>query len=52
MSDRASFFLRFPGEGRGPVGKVHVTTRNASQRMFHDWAPAFAGEALMRGATA
>jgi len=34
---------RHPGEGRDPVGKVEVTTRNANQTLFPNWAPAFAG---------
>ena len=34
---------RHPGEGRGPVRKVEVTTRNANQTLFPNWAPAFAG---------
>ena len=33
-----------PGEGRGPVGKVRVTTRSARQRLSRTWAPASAGE--------
>ena len=37
--------LRFPGEGRGPVAKVEVTTHNARQLLFSDWPPASAGEA-------
>ena len=39
---------RFPGEGRGLVGKVDEAGRNAAFLAFRDWAPAFAREAIWR----
>ncbi len=39
----ARFNSHLPGEGRGPVGKVAVTTRSIHQLWFPNWAPAFAG---------
>lgn len=38
---------RFPGGGRGPVGKVDEAGRNTAIPAFRDWAPAFAGEAIL-----
>ena len=32
-----------PGGGRGPVGKVAVTTDRTQLATFPNWAPAFAG---------
>ncbi len=32
-----------PGEGRGPIGEVVVTTRISQLATFPSWAPAFAG---------
>jgi len=34
-----------PGEGRGPAGKVALTTRCPALPPFPNWAPAFAGVA-------
>jgi len=35
--------MHHPGGGRGPIGKVVVTTRRLSSATFPNWAPAFAG---------
>ena len=32
-----------PGEGRGPIGKVGMTTDSATLPPSPNWAPAFAG---------
>ena len=36
-----------PGEGRGPVATSAVTKRSASLHLFPNWAPAFAGVAML-----
>ncbi len=37
----------FPGEGRGPVGKASVETREDRFLDLRNWTPAFAGEQLL-----
>ena len=39
----AAPYCYHPGEGRGPIGKVGVTTRRPQPRPSPSWAPASAG---------